>query len=46
MVKRLGIPTGDGDCPGLIDLKAGKYALVCNRPGHYAADMYAEFTVK
>ena len=29
-----------------LDLKAGKYALVCNLPGHYAADMYAEFTVK
>lgn len=30
----------------VLDLKAGKYALVCNLPGHYAADMYAEFTVK
>lgn len=29
-----------------LDLKAGKYALVCNLPGHYAAGMYAEFTVK
>ena len=29
-----------------LDLKAGKYALVCNLPGHYAAGMYADFTVK
>ena len=29
-----------------LDLTAGKYALVCNLPGHYAAHMYAEFTVK
>jgi uncharacterized cupredoxin-like copper-binding protein len=29
-----------------LDLAAGKYALVCNIPGHYAAGMYADFTVK
>jgi uncharacterized cupredoxin-like copper-binding protein len=28
-----------------LDLEAGKYALVCNLPEHYAADMYADFTV-
>lgn len=29
-----------------VDLAAGKYALVCNLPGHYAAGMFADFTVK
>ncbi len=29
-----------------LDLEAGKYALVCNLPGHYAAGMFADFTVK
>jgi uncharacterized cupredoxin-like copper-binding protein len=29
-----------------LDLDAGTYALVCNLPGHYAAGMYADFTVK
>ena len=29
-----------------LDLEAGKYALVCNISGHYAAGMYADFTVK
>lgn len=29
-----------------LDLEPGKYALVCNLPGHYAAGMYADFTVK
>ncbi len=28
-----------------VDLEAGKYALVCNLPGHYAAGMFADFTV-
>ncbi len=28
-----------------VDLASGKYALVCNLPGHYAAGMYADFTV-
>ena len=28
-----------------LDLPAGSYELVCNRPGHYAAGMYAEITV-
>lgn len=29
-----------------LDLDAGKYALVCNLPGHYEDGMYADFTVK
>jgi uncharacterized cupredoxin-like copper-binding protein len=29
-----------------LDLEAGSYALVCNLAGHYAAGMYADFTVK
>ena len=31
-----------------LDLKlaAGHYALICNLPGHYAAGMYSDFTVK
>ncbi|MDX8525973.1 sulfocyanin-like copper-binding protein [Mesorhizobium sp. MSK_1335] len=28
-----------------VDLKAGKYLLICNVPGHYGASMWAEFTV-
>ncbi|UVK47545.1 hypothetical protein BPNPMPFG_003332 [Mesorhizobium sp. AR07] len=28
-----------------VDLKAGKYLLICNVPGHYGAGMWAEFTV-
>lgn len=42
--------TGDGVQPGTagwttLDLPAGRYELVCNLPGHYAAGMYAELTV-
>lgn len=29
-----------------LDLKPGHYALICNLPGHYAAGMHADFTVK
>ncbi|QKD04720.1 hypothetical protein EB235_27215 [Mesorhizobium loti R88b] len=29
-----------------VDLTAGKYLLICNVPGHYAAGMWAEFTVE
>ena len=29
-----------------LDMKAGHYALICALPGHYAAGMYADFTVK
>jgi uncharacterized cupredoxin-like copper-binding protein len=39
------LPAGESETLEL-DLEAGKYALVCNMPGHYAADMYADFTVK
>ena len=28
-----------------VDLKAGKYLLICNVPGHYDAGMWTEFTV-
>lgn len=28
-----------------VDLKAGKYLLICNVPGHYGAGMWTEFTV-
>ncbi|RWA62484.1 sulfocyanin-like copper-binding protein [Mesorhizobium sp.] len=28
-----------------VDLKAGKYLLICNVAGHYGAGMWAEFTV-
>lgn len=30
---------------GKFKLKPGKYAIVCNLPGHYAAGMYGSFTV-
>ncbi|TGR28035.1 MULTISPECIES: sulfocyanin-like copper-binding protein [unclassified Mesorhizobium] len=29
-----------------VELKAGKYLLICNVPGHYGAGMWAEFTVE
>ena len=29
-----------------FNLKAGKYALICNLPGHYAGGMRADFTVQ
>ncbi len=28
-----------------VDLKPGKYLLICNVPGHYASGMWTEFTV-
>ena len=28
-----------------VNLKAGKYLLICNVPGHYGAGMWTEFTV-
>ena len=45
-----GADTGDGIRPGAagwttLDLPAGRYELICNLPGHYAAGMYAELTV-
>jgi uncharacterized cupredoxin-like copper-binding protein len=39
------IPAGESKTLEL-DLTAGTYALVCNLPGHYEQDMYADFTVK
>lgn len=29
-----------------VNLKAGRYALICNVPGHYKAGMFADFTVR
>jgi uncharacterized cupredoxin-like copper-binding protein len=29
-----------------VDLKPGKYVLICNVPGHFASGMWTEFTVK
>ncbi len=45
-----GADSGDGVDPGTagwttLDLPAGRYELICNLPGHYAAGMYAELTV-
>ncbi len=45
-----GAGAGDGIQSGAagwttIDLPAGRYELICNIPGHYAAGMYAELTV-
>jgi hypothetical protein len=42
--------TGDGIAPGgaswtTVTLQPGRYELVCNVPGHYAAGMYAELDV-
>jgi uncharacterized cupredoxin-like copper-binding protein len=42
---------GQGILPGAaswvtLDLQPGRYELVCNYPGHYAAGMYAELTVQ
>ena len=39
------LPIGESETLEL-DLEAGKYALVCNVPGHYEEHMYADFTVK
>lgn len=45
-----GAGAGDGITPGAtgwttITLQPGRYELVCNLPGHYAAGMYAELDV-
>ena len=42
--------TVDGIAPGgsswvTVTLAAGRYEIVCNLPGHYAAGMYAQLTV-
>jgi uncharacterized cupredoxin-like copper-binding protein len=39
------LPAGEAQTLEL-ELEAGKYALVCNVPGHYEQSMYADFTVK
>lgn len=39
------VQTGDNKTLKL-DLKPGHYALICNLPGHYAAGMHSDFTVK
>ena len=38
---------GNGcDASLTVDLDPGNYVLICNLPGHYAAGMHAEFTIK
>ena len=42
--------SGDGIAPGAsswvtVNLPAGRYEVVCNLPGHYAAGMYAQLLV-
>lgn len=46
-----GAGAGDGIAPGAsswvtITLAPGRYELVCNLPGHYAAGMYTQLTVR
>jgi uncharacterized cupredoxin-like copper-binding protein len=46
-----GSGTGDGIAPGAsswttVTLAPGRYELVCNLPGHYAAGMYTQLTVR
>jgi uncharacterized cupredoxin-like copper-binding protein len=46
-----GSGTGDGIAPGAsswktLTLAAGRYELLCNLPGHYAAGMYTQLTVR
>ena len=46
-----GAGSGDGIAPGTsswvtLTLAAGRYELVCNLPGHYAAGMYTQLTVR
>lgn len=41
---------GEGIAPGAsswvtMDLAPGRYEVLCNLPGHYAAGMYSELTV-
>jgi Sulfocyanin (SoxE) domain len=43
--RRPNLPVGESKTLEL-NLEPGKYALVCNISGHYAAGMYADFTVK
>ncbi len=46
-----GAGSGDGIAPGAsswltVTLAPGRYELVCNLPGHYAAGMYTQLTVR
>ena len=46
-----GAGSGDGISPGAsswvtVTLAPGRYELVCNLPGHYAAGMYTQLTVR
>ncbi len=46
-----GAGTGDGIAPAssgwtTVTLTPGRYELVCNLPGHYAAGMYTQITVR
>jgi uncharacterized cupredoxin-like copper-binding protein len=46
-----GTGSGDGMAPGAsswvtVTLAPGRYELVCNLPGHYAAGMYTQLTVR
>ena len=49
--KTCGQGAGDGIAPGTkgwitLDLKPGRYELVCNLPGHYRAGMYTQLTIQ
>ena len=46
-----GAGSGEGVAPGAsswvtLTLAPGRYELVCNFPGHYAAGMYTQLTVR
>jgi uncharacterized cupredoxin-like copper-binding protein len=46
-----GVGSGDGIAPAAsswvtVTLAPGRYELVCNLPGHYAAGMYTQLTVR
>jgi uncharacterized cupredoxin-like copper-binding protein len=46
-----GSGTGEGIAPAssswtVVTLAPGRYELVCNLPGHYAAGMYTQLTVR
>lgn len=46
-----GVGTGEGIAPAssswtTVTLAPGRYELVCNIPGHYAAGMYTQLTVR
>jgi uncharacterized cupredoxin-like copper-binding protein len=39
-------PGSSGKTVPALDLKPGKYVLICNLPGHYAQGMHTSLTVK